>query len=229
MTRRAVIALLVPVTWHPPGIDPVAWRTALAEDLVDLLATLSEVEPAIATTAADAPLAAAVAWPTMPVYEVPALTPAAVFAAAAADGYDQAAVLAADAPDLPGLLVGKLLRPLTTRALAIAPATGIATPANGLEGSGPTADLDGDHAAAAGPAAGLLGVAARLPVPSWLPDVDLDKGTVADFRDASPSRTQVATAPGWRRVRGPADLATLDPAVEGWDATRTLLSGSRGG
>lgn len=205
-----MIALLVPVSWHPPGIDPIAWRTALAEDLVDLLATLTEVEPAIASTAADRALAAAVAWPTMPVYDVPAPTPAAVFAAAAADRYEQAAVLAADAPDLPGLLVGKLLRPLTTRAVAVAPATAIA------------ADTLAEGAVESG--AGLLGVAARLPAPEWLPDVDLDKGTVAGFRDASPSRTQVATAPGWRRVRGPADFATLDPAVEGWDATRTLLS-----
>jgi hypothetical protein len=200
-----VVALLVPVPWHPPGIDPAAWRAALAEDLVDLLATLSEVEPAIAATAADRELAAAVAWPTMPVYEVPALTSTAAFAAAAADGHDQAAVLAADTPDLPGLLVGKLLRPLTTRLVAVAPATSI----------GPNPAADGS---------GLLGVAARLPAPEWLPDVDLDKGTVAAFRDASPGRTQVASAPGWRRVRGPADFATLDPAVEGWDATRTLLS-----
>jgi hypothetical protein len=205
MPRRAVIALLVPVPWHPPGVDPLAWRTALAEDVVDLLATLNEVEPAIATTPADRALAAAVAWPTMPVYEVPAASPVAAFAAAAADGYDQAAVLAADAPDLPGLLVGKLLRPLTTRAVAVAPAS--------------AAESTGD----AEPT-GLLGVAARLPAPDWLPDLDLDEGTVAALRKAAPSRPQVATAPGWRRMRGPSDLATLDPAVEGWDATRTLLS-----
>jgi hypothetical protein len=201
MVRRAVIALLVPVPWHPRGIDPLAWRTALAEDLVDLLATLSEVEPAIAATAADRPLAAAVAWPTMPVYEVPAVTPAAAFAAAAADGFEQAAVLAADAPDLPGLLIGKLLRPLTTRTLAVAPAAG--------------STGDGGR--------GLLGVAARLPAPDWLPGLDLDQGSVTALRTAAPSRAQVASTPGWRRLRGPSDLVTLDPAIEGWDATRTLL------
>jgi hypothetical protein len=216
MVRRAVIALLVPVPWHPPGIDPVAWRTALAEDLVDLLATLNEVEPAIAATAADRPLAAAIAWPGMPVYEVPAATPAAAFTAAAADGYDQAAVLAADAPDLPGLLVGKLLRPLTTRTLAIAPATTLTVPA-----ADPPSRPD---AAAGSDGPGLLGVATRLPAPDWLPDLDLDHGSVSALRAAAPSRPQVATSPGWRRLRGPADLSTLDPAVEGWDATRTLLS-----
>lgn len=215
MVRRTVIALLVPVPWHPPRIDPVAWRTALAEDLVDLLATLNEVEPAIAASAADRSLAAAIAWPGMPVYEVPAATPAAAFAAAAADGYDQAAVLAADAPDLPGLLVGKLLRPLTTRTLAIAPATALAVPA-----ADPPARPDGPGG---DPGPGLLGVASRLPAPDWLPDLDLDQGSVPALRAAADSRLQIAIAPGWRRLRGPADLSTLDPAVEGWDATRTLL------
>jgi hypothetical protein len=35
----------------------------------------------------------------------------------------------------------------------------------------------------------------------------------------------VESTPEWRRLRGPADLATLDPALEGWDATRALLGG----
>ncbi len=199
MLRRAVIALLVPVPWHPPGVDPAAWRAALAEDVVDLLATLAEVEPAIATTAADRPLADAVAWPGMPVYEVPAPTVNAALAAAGRDGYDQAAVIAADAADVPGLTIGKLLRPLTSRAVAVA---------------------------AAGPdGAGLLGVAARLPPPAWLPEHDLDDGSPTLLRRAAPAAGQVAVAPAWRRLRGPDDLATLDPAVEGWDTTRALLGG----
>ncbi|HZN72275.1 MAG TPA: hypothetical protein VFC00_11430 [Micromonosporaceae bacterium] len=195
MTRRAVVALLTPVSWAPPGVPLAAWRSALAEDVVDLLATLAQVEPAIAAVEADLPLAAAVAWPGMPVYEVPHAS--ATRALVAADGYDQAAVLAIDAPDVPGLLVGKLLRPLSTRPVAVAPA------------------LDGT---------GLLGVASRLPVPDWLPDVDLDSATVDAVRQAAPRPGLVAVAPGWRRLRGPAQLATLDPAVEGWENTRLLLS-----
>jgi hypothetical protein len=194
--RRAVIALLVPVPWHPAGVDPAAWRAALAEDVVDLLAMLAEVEPAIAATPADRALAEAIAWPGMPIYEVPAATVRPVLAAAAADGFDQAAVIAADAADVPGLTLGKLLRPLTTRPVA---------------------------AATAGPDGGLLGVAARLPAPAWLPDVDLDTGTTADLRRDAPGPGDVASAPAWRRLRGPADVATLDPAVEGWDTTRVLL------
>ncbi|MDG4822932.1 hypothetical protein O7635_13840 [Asanoa sp. WMMD1127] len=198
MTRRVIVVLLTPVVWAPPGIGLDKWRHALAEDVVDLLATLNEVDPAIAATPADRPLADAVAWPSMQVYEVPDTTVNATFAAAAADGYDQAAVIAADVPDLPGLILGKLFRPLTTKTLAIAPAEG----------------------------PGLLGVASRLPAPAWLPEIDLDGETAAtSIRPHAPNPAEVATAPPWRRLRGPADLPTLDPAVEGWDATRALLTG----
>ncbi|SCL41193.1 hypothetical protein GA0074692_6190 [Micromonospora pallida] len=196
MTRRVVVALLAPVAWSPPGIDPADWRHALAEDVVDLLATLQEVETAVAVTPADRSLADAVVWPGTPVVEVPAPTVDAVLAAL--DGYDQAAVIAADAPDLPGLTVGKLLRPLTTRPVAVAPA----------EGTGP----------------GLLGLAARLPAPAWLPAVDLDTALPTAIRAAAPRPADLAVTAAWRRVRGPADFATLDPAVEGWEATRALLA-----
>lgn len=198
MVRRAVVALLVPVTWHPPGIALDAWRAALAEDVVDLLAALNEVQAAIATTPADRALAEAIAWPGMPIYEVPAPTLHPIFAAAAADGFNQAAIIAADAADVPGLTLGKLLRPLTTRPVAVA---------------------------TAGPDGGLLGVAAQLPAPAWLIDANLDEATTADLRRDAPSPGDVASSPAWRRLRGPADLATLDPAVEGWDTTRTLLGG----
>jgi hypothetical protein len=197
MIRRVVIAMLMPVRWSPPGIAPDAWRAALVEDVVDLLATLAEVEPAIAAIEADLPLAAAVAWPRMPVYGVLRATARYAWAAAEADGYDQAAVIATDVPDLPGLVVGKLLRPLSTRPVAVAPA------------------LDGD---------GLLGVAAQLPAPDWMSEVDLDTATVDAVRHSAPRPGLVAVAPGWRRLRGPAQLATLDPAVDGWDTTRALLT-----
>ncbi|MCP3784377.1 hypothetical protein NLX85_13460 [Micromonospora sp. A3M-1-15] len=200
MARRVVVALLAPVRWTPPGIDPVRWRSALAEDVVDLLATLNEVETAVAVTPEDRWLADEVVWPGTAVYEVPEPTATAVFAALT--GYDQAAVVVADAPDVPGLTLGKLLRPLSSRPVAVAP----------VEGNG----------------AGLLGVAARLPVPEWLPALDLDKTAPAEVRAAAPRPGDVAVTAGWRRLRGPADLATLDPAFEGWEATRALLSGQPG-
>jgi hypothetical protein len=121
-----------------------------------------------------------------------------VLDAAAADGYDQAAVIAADAPDVPGMVLGKLLRPLTGKPVAVAPG---------------------------GPGGGLFGVAARLPVPDWLADHDLDSASPAALRRTAPEPREVESTPEWRRLRGPADLATLDPALEGWDATRALLGG----
>jgi len=195
--RRAVVILLDLVDWSPPGTDPAAWRAALAEDMVDLLATLSQVEPAIAASEADLPLARSIAWPDMPIHPLPELSVNAALAAVAAHGYDQAAVLAADAPDLPGLLIGKLLRPITTRPVAVAPAGG-----------------DGG---------GLLGVAAQLPASDWLPPLNLAADPQA-VRAAAPHPEQVAVTPSWRRLRGPADLAALNPAIEGWETTRALLT-----
>jgi hypothetical protein len=162
--------------------------------VVDLLATLAEVEPAVAVVAEDRELAGSVVWPTMRVYELPALTANAIFTAAGADGYDQAAIVAPDAPDLPAMLIGKLLRPLSSRPLAVAP----------------------------GATGGLLGLAARLPVPGWLPEVDLT-GDAAAVRAAAPGAGDVAIVPGWHRMSGPEGLSRLDPELEGWEATRALL------
>src|SRR5215470_3717898 len=173
MTDAAVVALLVPVRWSPPGIDLESWRAALAEDVVDLLAPLPRVQPAIAAVASDLPLAAKIAWPSTRIYEIGAPTIRAALAAASADGHDKAAVVLADAPDLPAMLIGKLLRPLSTRALAIAPAH------------------DG----------GLLGVAARLPLPDWLPELDTETGDAVTARRPAPDPTLVASAPGWHRLR----------------------------
>jgi hypothetical protein len=196
--KRVVAALLVPVSWHPPGVDATAWRAALAEDVVDLLARLAQAEPAIAATPADRDLAEEIAWPGMRIYEVPTATVLPVLQAAAQDGFDQAAVVAADAADVPGMVLGKLLRPLTTKPVAVAPA--------GSQG-------------------GLLGVASRLPVPLWLLDHDLDSASPTELRRSAPQPSDVQSTADWRRLRGPADLATLDPALEGWDTTRALLGG----
>jgi hypothetical protein len=121
-----------------------------------------------------------------------------VFEAAAKDGFDQAAVVAADAADVPGMILGKLLRPLTTKPVAVAPA---------------------------GPDGGLLGVATHLPAPPWLADHDLDTASPGGLRRTAPQPSDVQSTADWRRLRGPADLATLDPALEGWETTRAILGG----
>ena len=179
-------------------MDLVAWRAALAEDVVDLLARLAQAEAAIAATPADRKLAEEIAWPGMRIYEVPTATYLPVLAAATADGFDQAAVIAADAPDLPGMILGKLLRPLENKAVAVA---------------------------AGGPGNGLLGLATSLPAPPWLIDHDLDAASAPLLRKTAPEPGDVSSTPEWRRLRGPAELASLDPALEGWENTRALLGG----
>ncbi|XVV11900.1 hypothetical protein ACQP2X_44975 [Actinoplanes sp. CA-131856] len=198
MVKRLVAALLVPVEWSPPGVGLAAWRAAMAEDVVDLLARLAQAEAAIAAVPGDRELAEEIAWPGMRIYEVPTATYGPVLAAAEADGFDQAAVIAADAPDLPGMILGKLLRPLETKAVAVA---------------------------AGGPGNGLLGLATSLPAPSWLADHDLETATAQILRRTAPEPGAVSSTPEWRRLRGPAELSSLDPALEGWENTRALLGG----
>jgi hypothetical protein len=193
-----VVALLVPVGWSPPGVELGRWRAALAEDVVDLLARLAQAEAAIAATAEDRELAEEIAWPGMRIYEVPTATYRPVLDAAAADGFEQAAVIAADASDVPGMILGKLLQPLDSRPVAVA---------------------------AGGPGGGLLGVAAGLPAPSWLVDHDLDSASAGLLRKTAPNPGDITSTAEWRRLRGPAELASLDPALEGWDNTRALLGG----
>jgi hypothetical protein len=196
-SKRVVVALLCPVRWAPPGTDQALWRRALAEDVVDLLSTMAAADAAIAVGGADRDLAETVCWPGMPVFELASAGPVEALRAAAAHGYEMGAVIAADAPDLPGMLIGKLLQPLTSRTVAVAPATG----------------------------GGLLGLASRLPVPDWLPDVDLDTAVAEELRSRAPRKAMVAITPGWHRLRHPVDLARLDPALEGWETTRTMLGG----
>jgi hypothetical protein len=193
-----VVALLVPVVWSPPGVKLDAWRAALAEDVVDLLARLAQAEAGIAATAADRGLAEEIAWPGMRIYEVASATYLPVLAAAAADGFDQAAVIAADAADIPGMILGKLLVPLENKAVAVAP---------------------GGHGN------GLLGLATSLPAPAWLVDHDLDSASAQLVRKTAPQPGDVTSTPEWRRLRGPAELSSLDPALEGWENTRALLGG----
>jgi hypothetical protein len=58
--RRLVVAALGPPVWAPASVDPTQWRLALAEDLLDVLARMVEVEAAIAAPDADC---LSVGWP----------------------------------------------------------------------------------------------------------------------------------------------------------------------
>ena len=200
-TRRAVVLLLTgpPATGAcPPGIAPDAFARALAEDVADLLAELPGLDAVAAATPDRTADAEDVVWPGTSVLAVPD-APAGVFRQLAQQGYEEAALVAPDAPDLPGLLVAKPFSGLSTATVAAVPAAG----------------------------GGLVVLATRLPAPDWLP-ADLGPDTpdaVARLRAAARRRRDLAVTPGWRRLRAPTDLAGLDPGLEGWEATRALLSG----
>jgi hypothetical protein len=68
-------------------------------------------------------------------------------------------------------------------------------------------------------------VATTLPPPAWLIDHDLDTASAMLLRRTAPQPVDVQSTPEWRRVRGPDDLTSLDPALEGWEHTRELLGG----
>jgi MobA-like NTP transferase domain len=220
--HRIVAVLVTPAVSAaaPPGVDPVAFGRALVEDSCDLAAGLELVTPAVAVSESARRHLGSVrelVWPGTPVLELTAHGEGLVgqtLRALGARGADQAVVLAADAPDLPPLLVGKLLRALgaARRAdFAVCPAEG----------------------------GGLVGLAAWLPVAGWfaaaaseldLPDssAELD---VSDFttrlRGAAPRRGLVQSVPGWHRLRSAGDLERLDPGLEGWQATRGVLRSGR--
>ena len=79
---------------------------------------------------------------------------------------------------------------------------------------------------------GMVGLATHAPPPDWLAAestvVDLDHADpVAHLQKAARRRTAVSVGPGWHRVRTAADLARLDPGLEGWEITRELLGDAR--
>ncbi|WP_285775438.1 hypothetical protein [Microtetraspora sp. NBRC 13810] len=184
----------------PPGVDARDFLTALAEDTYEIVAGLDLVSPAVVTTV---PGIEEITWPGTPVLTVPELAGGALVRAAfaaIADALPQAAeavLVSADAPDLPGLLIGKLFRALGRSQISVCPADG----------------------------GGAVAVAARLPYPEWAGAGMDDREIVPLLRAAAPGPRTVATGPGWHRLREPGDLRLLDPGLEGWDNTRVLLSG----
>ncbi|MDX2969394.1 DUF2064 domain-containing protein [Kribbella solani] len=197
---RRVVVLVAPArgTWAPPGRDSEAWRLALAEDTYEVLAALDQVDVAVAVSGGDDNAVAelsALTWPGTPVYAVDAERP--VLHAVELAGPAAAVVAVShDVPDLPGLLIGKLFRALSHADIAVTPAE------------------DGSLAA--------IGV--KLPVPGWLTGLAPTFDTpLAVLESRKPRRHAVATGPGWHRLRSNADLARLDPGLEGWDATRSIL------
>jgi MobA-like NTP transferase domain len=220
--QRVVAVLVTPSVCAaaPPGVDPVAFGRALVEDSCDLAAGLELVTPAVAVSEpARRHLGSLreLVWPGTPVFELPAGGEGLVaqtLRALAARGADQAIVLTADAPDLPPLLIGKLLRALgaARRAdFAVCPAEGGGLVA--LAAWLPVADW-------------FAGVAASLGLPDSSAELDVPDFTVR-LRGGAPRRGLVQSAPGWHRLRSADDLKRLDPGLEGWQATRDVLRPDR--
>ena len=203
MSRLQVGVLLGAAPVPPPGIDAYAYRRALAGDVYDTVHNLASTEAALLCSEQDLGLARELAWPGAAVHVLDAIDgPAGLVASLgvlADRGAELAVVLSADAPDLPGMLVGKLFSALEDAPCSVCPAD------------------DGT----------LVGMGVAVPVPPWLRTaaVGLDTAdAVARLHDAAPARG-VVVGPGWHRVRRPGDVARLDPGLEGWESTRALLGG----
>jgi hypothetical protein len=112
---------------------------------------------------------------------------------------DEVVLVPGDVPDLPGLVLAKQLKVLHRADVAVAP-----------ERDGP----------------GCVALGFRLPVAGWVPvdELDLDLDPRSTLRVAAPSPGLVEITPDWHRLRGPAAVHRLDPALEGWEETRALLS-----
>jgi len=214
VTRR-LVAVLVPQV-GANGFPDEALRAAMVEDVYETVAALELVEPALVVDADDPAreVLESLAWPGTAVVSLPPSSSAAsapiasrtrlALDALVAAGADQVTVIAGDAPDLPGLLVGKLHRALGSADVAVLP----------------------------GSAGGLVGLATHAPLPEWLAAesvaLDIDHADpVTHLQKAARRRTAVSVGPGWHRVRTAEDLARLDPGLEGWEITRELLGGAR--
>lgn len=180
---------------------PGSLDAAMLEDVVDMVAGMEQVDGALLAVGEAIESAQRAAWPNMPVLAVVDTATIDVptgLSSLHVAGADEAALICADAPDLPPLLVGKLFSALTTAEVAVCPAE------------------DGR----------LVALAARLPAAVWLDasalDLD-DEDALSRLRASAPPRTLVVGA-GWHRVHGVADAMRLDPGLEGWEATRAWLA-----
>ncbi|MEU5868715.1 hypothetical protein ABZ815_46635 [Nonomuraea sp. NPDC047529] len=175
----------------PPGVDPRQFLEAVAEDTYEMVAGLEFVTPVLITAV---PGLDDLVWPGTEIVTIAEDEP--LRAVLGRLSGDQAAVINADAPDLPSLLVGKLFRELGRAEITVCPAAG----------------------------GGAVALACSLPLPGWA-DPDLDApDVVATLRAQAPGPRRVATISGWHRLRTLDDVERLDPGLEGWDNTRALIT-----
>jgi Uncharacterized protein conserved in bacteria (DUF2064) len=179
----------------PPGIDAAQFAAACLADTYEVIAGLTDVTSGIAGPAGVRELL----WPGDRWW--PADITVSELAAEASHDADELVIVAADAPDLPALVLAKIFKALQHADVVVAP-----------ERSG----------------AGCVAIGLTLPPATWLISVplDLDDNPISRLQAAAPHRSRCATAPSWHRLRTPASIERLDPRLEGWDETRALLSGT---
>jgi glycosyltransferase A (GT-A) superfamily protein (DUF2064 family) len=194
----AVVVLAVPAAEPPPvtGVTCARLEAALLADAVDNAESLSVATVGVLCPPSHSDAVAGSAGVGTAVWTSAAPTVREAAAHATAAGAERVAVIASDAPHLPGLLVGKLLRPLGRVDVTVSP----------------------------DPRGFVVAIGLRLPMADWVGDVDLDQPEVVDALSwRAPRRALVRATPGWRRLREPADFAALHTSVDGADLTRALL------
>jgi glycosyltransferase A (GT-A) superfamily protein (DUF2064 family) len=193
-----VVVLAVPAAEPLPVADVTRARleAALLADAVDNAESLAVTTVAVLCTPAQSDAVTASAGVDTAVWTDGAPTVRGAATQAAAAGAERVVVIASDAPHLPGLLVGKLFRPLGRVDVTVSP----------------------------DPRGFAVAIGLRLPMADWIGDIDLDQPDVAEaLSRRAPRPALVRATPGWRRLREPADFAALHAGVDGADLTRALL------
>ena len=181
----------------PPGVDRGAFAAACLADSYEVVADLVGVSSGVAGGGAEVD---ELLWPGS--VRFGATGGVRELARSVEGHYDELVVVPGDVPDLPGLVIAKLFKALQRADICLAPERGAA--------------------------GGLAAVGVRVPWPSWISTpVDLDHDPLTELQELAPRRSLVTTGPDWHRMRTPVAVGRLDPGLEGWEMTRSLLSGHR--
>ena len=193
--RRAVLVLARPGA--AGAAPPGVDRDAFAgAALADTYEVVADLVGVASGIAGDGEGVRDLLWPDA--LHLPDLPPSAL-AHRLAGQVDELVLVPGDVPDLPGLVLAKVFKVLHRSDLVVAPERG-------------------------GPGCVALGL--RLPLAPWLEAevLDLDEDPVDRLRERAPSRSACQRTPDWHRLRTPQSLRRLDPRLEGWDETRSLLA-----
>lgn len=195
--RLAVVDAGYRAAGAPPGVAEAAFAAACLADSYELLADLSGVSSGIAGSG---PEIEDLLWPGAVRLDGVGSLPELV--AQVAGRFDELVCVPADVPDLPGLVIAKVFKALQHADICVAPERG---------GGG-----------------GCAAVGVRVPLRSWISvALDLDSDPLTALQTLAPQRRRVAVGPDWHRMRTPTAIQRLDPGLEGWEMTRSLLSGKR--